>query len=157
MGGKMNKDGTIELDDTDQKILNELLVNATAPLRKIASTLRVSFVTVMKRIKRMEEEGVILGYTPRINYETLGYGVNVQIEVRISKGKLIELEKKIAKSPNVSAVYDTTGDFDATIIAKFRTTRGMDNFLKHIQTFDFVERTNTKLILNTIKEEQIRV
>ncbi|MBI2576198.1 Lrp/AsnC family transcriptional regulator [Candidatus Woesearchaeota archaeon] len=153
----MNKDGIIEIDDTDQKILNELLVNAKAPLRKIASTLRVSFVTVMERIKRMEEQGVILGYTPRINYETLGYGVNVQIEVRISKGKLIELEKKIAKSPNVSAVYDTTGDFDATIIAKFKTTRGMDNFLKHIQTFDFVERTNTKLILNTIKEEQIRV
>jgi Lrp/AsnC family transcriptional regulator for asnA, asnC and gidA len=54
-------------------------------------------------------------------------------------------------------VYDTTGGFDAIVIGRFRSTRAMDSLLKKLQTFDFVERTNTKLILNTVKEDQIRL
>lgn len=147
----------MELDKYDESIINELVDNAKIHLRDIAKKLNISFVTVMNRIKRLEENGIIKGYTSKINYDTLGYGVNVLIEIRISKGKLFELEKRIAKNPNVYAVYDTTGEFDATIFARFRTTRAMDDFLKKIQTFDFVERTNTKLVLNIIKEEQVRL
>ncbi len=79
------------------------------------------------------------------------------IEIRISKGKLFDVEKKIAIHPNVFAVYDITGAFDALILARFPTRRQMDNFLKKLQTYDFVERTETKIILNTIKEENISI
>jgi DNA-binding Lrp family transcriptional regulator len=145
----------MKIDKYDEKIINELIENAKMPLRKLAAQLNISFVTVMNRIKRMEKEGIIQKYTSRIDYEKLGYGVHVLIEIKISKGKLLELEKKIAKSPHVYAVYDTTGEFDATVFAKFRSTRSMDDFLKKVQKYDFVERTNTKLVLNTIKESQI--
>lgn len=147
----------MKIDKTDEKIINELIGNAKIPLREIASKLKISFVTVMNRIKKLGKEGIIKQYSAKINYDKLGYGVNVLIEIRIAKGKLFELEKKIASSPNVYAVYDTTGEYDATVLAKFKTTAAMDKFLKLIQTFDFVERTNTKLVLNTIKEEQIKI
>ncbi|MBI3033517.1 Lrp/AsnC family transcriptional regulator [Candidatus Woesearchaeota archaeon] len=147
----------MELDAIDKKIINSLLDNAKLPLRDIAKTLKVSFVTVMHRIKKLEKEGIIKQYTALIDYDKIGYGVHVLIEVRITKGKLLELEKKLATLPNVYAVYDTTGDFDTSIIGRFNSTRQMDNFLKKIQTFDFVERTNTKLILNTMKENSMKV
>ena len=147
----------MKIDTYDEKIINELTQNAKIPLRKLANKLKISFVTVMNRIKRLEKEGIIKSYAAMIDYEKLGYGVHVLIDIRIAKGKLFELEKKIAHCPNVSTVYDTTGDFDAVVIGKFKTTRSMDNFLKKIQTYDFVERTNTRLILNTIKEEQIKI
>ena len=147
----------MKIDIIDEKIIDELISNAKIPLREIASKLKISFVTVMNRIKKLEQEGIIKQYSAKINYDKLNYGVNVLIEIRIAKGKLFELEKKIAHSPNVYAVYDTTGEYDATVLAKFKTTQAMDKFLKLIQTFDFVERTSTKLILNTIKEEQVRV
>lgn len=147
----------MKIDKLDEKIINELTENAKQPLRKLATKLKVSFVTVMNRIKHMEKEGIIEKYVAKINYEKLGFGVHVLIEVRISKGKLFELEKKIAYHPNIYLVYDTTGDFDTTVIGFFKSTRAMDDFLKKIQTYDFVERTNTKLILNTIKEEQIKI
>ena len=92
-----------------------------------------------------------------IDYEKLGYDVEVLIETRISKGKLFEVEKVIAAHPNVVSVYDLTGDFDALILARFRSRKDMDTFLKKIQTYDFVERTNTRFILNTIKEGQMKV
>lgn len=147
----------MKLDEYDEKIINELIEHSKIPLRKLATKLNISFVTILNRIKKLEKEGIIQKYTSKINYEKLGYGVHVIIEMRISKGKLLELENKIAKSPNVYAVYDTTGEYDATVIARFKSTRLMDDFLKKVQTFDFVERTNTKLVLNTVKEEQIKL
>jgi len=157
MATKIAKTNVLEIDEQDRKLINELNENAKIPLRELATKLGISFITVRNRIKRLEKEGIIERYTAKINYRKLGYDIQVLIEIRISKGKLIELEEKIAKAPNVYAVYDTTGGFDATIIGRFKTTRAMDDFLKKIQTYDFVERTNTKLILNTIKENSTKV
>ena len=154
---KINKTNVLQIDEQDSKIINELNENAKIPLRELATKLGVSFITVRNRIKRLENEGIIERYAAKINYRKLGYDIQVLIEIRISKGKLFELEEKIARSPNVYAVYDTTGEFDATVIGRFKTTKAMDSFLKKIQTYDFVERTNTKLILNTIKENSTKV
>jgi DNA-binding Lrp family transcriptional regulator len=147
----------MQTDALDEKILNELSVNSKATLRSLAGKLGVSFVTVMNRVKRLEKESIIEGYSAKINFEKLGYGTHVIVDVRISKGKLFELEKRIALIKNVYAVYDTTGESDALVIGKFKSTRSMDEFLKKIQPFDFVERTNTKLVLHTIKEGEIRL
>jgi len=103
------------------------------------------------------KEGIIKKYTTKLDYEKIGYDVEVIIEIRISKGKLFEVERKIAMHPNVFAVYDITGAFDSLVLARFPTRRQMDHFLKKLQTYDFVERTETKLILNTIKDENIGV
>lgn len=145
----------MQLEQTDKKILNILMENSRLSLRQIAKKADVSVATVMHHIKKLERENIIKKYTTKLDYERIGYDVEVMIEIRISKGKLFEVEKKIAMHPNIFAVYDITGAFDAVVLARFPTRRQMDNFLKKLQTYEFVERTETKLILNTIKEENI--
>ncbi|MDO8480718.1 MAG: Lrp/AsnC family transcriptional regulator, partial [Nanoarchaeota archaeon] len=81
---------TYALDNTDEKILNELLLDAKLPLRELAKRCGTSFVTVMNRTKKMEKNGIIQKYTCKIGYEKLGYDVAVLIELRIAKGKLFE-------------------------------------------------------------------
>lgn len=147
----------MELDKTDKSILNAVIDNSRLSLRQIAKKLGVSVATVMHHLNRMEDEKIIRKYAASLDYENIGYDIEVIIEVRISKGRLLDVEKKIAVHPNVFAVYDVTGAFDAIIIARFRNRRQMDNFLKKLQTYEFVERTETKLVLKTIKEENIRV
>ena len=147
----------MELDNTDKKILNVLSENSRLSLRQIAAKIKVSVATVMHRLNRLEDEKVIKKYTAYLDYEKIGYDVEVMIEIRISKGRLLDVEKKIAVHPNVFAVYDVTGAFDAVILARFKNRRQMDNFLKKIQTYEFVERTETKLILKTIKEESLMI
>ena len=61
------------------------------------------------------------------------------IDRLVAKGKLFHVEKKIASHPNIYAVYDTTGHFDATIIAKFKNTRSMDNFLKKYRVMNLLK------------------
>ncbi len=148
---------TVEIDDVNKKILNAVLANSRLSYREIARQVGVSVVTVQKRIKWLEKEGMIKGYSAVFDYEKLGYDVSIIIKLRISKGKLFEVEKKIAVNPHVFAVYDVTGQFDAVIIAKFKNRKSMDAFLKKIQTYEFIERTETNLILNEIKEQSIRV
>ena len=143
------------LDELDKEIINSLLIDSRQSYRKLAKKLKVSVATIMHRVNKLEKEDVIKKYTAKINYEKLGYDIEVLIDIKISKGKLFLVEKKIASNPNVFAVYDTTGADDAVILARFPNRRKMDNFLKKIQTYDFVERTHTKLILNTIKEDQM--
>jgi len=141
----------------DEKILNILIENSRLSCRQIAKQLKVSVATVASRIKKLENEKIIRKYTALLDYERLGYDVTVLISMRISKGKLFEIEKKIATQPNVLAVYDHTGPFDATVLARFKSRLLMDKFLKKLQSFDFVERTETMLILNTFKEGTIKV
>lgn len=147
----------MEIDKKDQDIINVLINDSRLSYRKIAKKVDLSVATVLNRIKRLEKENIIKGYSAIVDYEKLGYDVWVIIQIRISKGKLFDVEQKIATHPNVFIVYDHTGDFDATIVAKFKSRKLMDNFLKKIQTYDFVERTETKLILNTLKEDQIKL
>lgn len=145
-----------KIDKLDEKILNLLLEDSRRSYRKISRILRVSPATIMNRVNVLNKS-IVKKYSVLLDYEKLGYDIEVIIELRISKGKLIEVEKKIATHPSVTAVYDITGDFDAVIIARFKNRRTMDAFLKKIQTYDFVERTFTKFVLHTIKEEPLSV
>jgi len=143
----------MKIDKKDLKIMNILLENADSSYRQIAKRTGVSLGTVMNRMKKLKENKIIKKSTILIDYEKVGYSIGVLIDVRVSKGKLFEVEKAIARHPNVFAVYDITGDFDVSIVAKFPSREDLDHFIKEIQKMEFVERTHTKLILNYIKEE----
>lgn len=147
----------MNIDNKDKAILNVLLENGRLSFREIAKKTGVSTATVMHRVHALEKDRIINCYSTHLDYEKLGYDITIIVEMQVSKGKLEEVEKKIAKHPNVISVYDVTGAFDVIVIAKFKNRKLMDAFLKHIQTYDFVLRTNTQLVLKTIKERQIEV
>src|SRR3989339_270871 len=128
------------MDQIDTKILNVLLENSNLSYRKIASFVGVSGVTVLKRMKELEKEKVIKNHTINLDYEKLGYDVSAIINMRITHGMFKEAEKKLSKEPNVFAIYDITGDFDAMMIAKFKNRKSLNTFLKKIQEYDFLKK-----------------
>jgi len=141
------------LDETDVKILKALTLNARLSSRQIAKQSGVSIGTVLSRIKRMEEEGIIKGYSALLDHEKLGYGLTVVTEITVSKGRLLEMENEIARLPNVCCVYDVTGLIDAIIIAKFKNREELSKFTKRLLAMPYVERTNTHVVLTTVKED----
>ena len=145
------------MDDIERKILNHLSVKGRDSFREIARKIEVSPATVMKRIRSLEKEGIITGYRPVLDYDKLGYDFFVMVDVRVAKGKLHQIENKIARHPSVISVYDNTGPFDSTVMARFRNRASLDRFIKRLQTYDFVERTETRLILNTIEEGTLKL
>ena len=80
-------------------------------------------------------------------------GNTAMIEITIDKGKMIEVEGNIAKDPHIFAVYDITGEYDALLIARFKNRSELNAIIKKIHTYQYVQRTNTHLVLNIIKED----
>jgi DNA-binding Lrp family transcriptional regulator len=143
----------MELDETDVKILKVLLSDSRLSSRQIAKQCDISIGTVLSRIRKMEDEGIITGYTALLDQEKLGYELTVVTEITVSKGRLLEMENEIARIPNVCCVYDLTGLADAAIIAKFKNREDLSKFTKKLLSLPFVERTNTHVVLTTIKED----
>ncbi|MDX1595573.1 MAG: Lrp/AsnC family transcriptional regulator [Nitrosopumilaceae archaeon] len=142
------------LDDKDRKILQNLLVDARLSSRQLAHKLGMSTVTIISRLKKLEKENIILGYTARVNQEALGYDLTAVIEITTAHGKMIEIGKTIADYENVSAVYDITGTADTIVIAKFKNRTSLSEFVKKVSSLPHVENTVTHIVLNTIKEDQ---
>jgi DNA-binding Lrp family transcriptional regulator len=142
-----------EMDETDVKILGKLLSDARLSYRKIADEIGVSPPTVLTRVKKLENDSVIKFYSAVLDHEKLGYDLTAIIEVTSVKGKIAEVEKHIAKFPNVCAVYDITGLTDMVVVAKFKNRAQLSNFVKKDLALPYVERTNTHVVLITVKED----
>jgi DNA-binding Lrp family transcriptional regulator len=143
----------MSLDETDIKILKSLTLNARLSSRQIAKQCGVSIGTALSRIKKMEKKGIIKGYSALLDQEKLGYELTVVSEITVSKGRLLEMENEIARLQNVCCVYDVTGLIDAVIVAKFKNREELGKFTKRLLAMPYVERTNTHVVLTTIKED----
>ena len=141
-------------DDLDKKIIRALNENARKSFREIAKEVDSSVTAVIHRIKKFEESGVIKGYIPDINQEHFDYKLISIIALRISQGKLIETQKKIAEDPHIIAVYDVTGDWDSFLIGYFKDRQDLNSFLKTLQAHKNVDRSVTHIVLNVVKEER---
>jgi DNA-binding Lrp family transcriptional regulator len=137
---------------TDLAILGCLLTDARQSFRRIAKKLDLSVVTVAHHVRAMEERGVLRGYRAEVDFEKLGYQFQIITAVKVEHGKLFDVERRIAADPHVWAVYDHTGGTDATVLARFQDRASLDQFIKRIQSIPHVERTETNLVLNVIKE-----
>ena len=141
------------LDDIDRKIITVLGKDARTSLRKISELVNVSLGTVSNRVKKMEKKGIIEGYSVILNPNHIGWELNVVIGLRIQKGRLIEIQEKIAKDSRVYGVYDVTGDFDSMILARAKNRKDLDDLSKNVLSINGVERSITHLVLNTVKEK----
>lgn len=140
------------LDDIDKRIIKVLEDDARTSLRKISELVDVSLGTVSNRVKRMEKNGIIRGYSVILDPDKIGWELNVVIGLRIQKGRLIEIQERIAKDSRVHGVYDVTGDFDSMVIARAKNRKDLDDLSKNVLSIDGVERSITHLVLNTVKE-----
>ena len=146
--------GPEKIVELDIEILKKLNVDGRISLRQLAKDLgNKSPVTIKNHVEKLENAGIITNYGVQIDYEKLGYNIIALIEITVSKGKMLEVEKKIANNPNVFAVYDITGTYDALILARFKSREKLSEMIKNeIHASPFVERTNTHIVLNVIKE-----
>ena len=145
--------GMFALDDIDKRLLSELLKDSKRSFRELAKAIGVSAATVINHIQRLESAGVIKDYAVRLDHERLGYELTVITEITVSKGKLLETDEEIAKLPSVCAVYDITGLTDAMVVAKFKSRSDLSEFTKSLLAMPYVERTNTHVVLTTVKED----
>jgi DNA-binding Lrp family transcriptional regulator len=129
------------------------MVDARVSARQLALRLGMSTVTILSRIKKLEKEKIILGYTAIIDHEKLGYSLTAIIEIVAKNDKIVGIEDEISKFENVCGVYDITGSTDTLIIVKFKERSELSTFVKELAAISNVENTITHVVLNTAKED----
>jgi DNA-binding Lrp family transcriptional regulator len=140
------------VEELDIKIIRTLQGDARSSYRDIARKIGVAVGTVQSRLKKLEESKIIRGFSVDVDYSRMGLGLTALILLQVMGKHLREVESKLANLTNVCIVYDITGDFDVALVAKFSTSSAMDKFIKHVLSMDYVERTSTSIVLNSVKE-----
>lgn len=143
----------MKIDETDIKIVKKLEEDGRASFREIAKDLEVSEGTVYNRVKKMQKEGIIKGFSARSDSMKLGKDLEALIALRVDGGHLVEVEEEIAKEDPVRCVYDVTGEYDVMIIARFESRVELNKFVKKTLANEYVERSSTHVVLNVVKED----
>lgn len=157
MKGKLKEIQSVQVDKIDEKLLNLLMDNSRTKLRELASIVGTSPATVFNRIRKLEKASIIRKYSAIVDFTKLGFDTFAVVNIKIAKGKFAEFKEKLGSSPYVSAIYDTTGQYDAVVIARFKSTPALDSFLKKLQLMDCIQTTTTAVVLNIMKEDQIKI
>ncbi|MDH5466442.1 MAG: Lrp/AsnC family transcriptional regulator [Candidatus Aminicenantes bacterium] len=142
------------MDELETKVIRALNQNSRKSFREIAKEIGTSAPVVINKIKKLEEAGAIKGYIPILDPEYFGYTLMAVVALRISHGKLIEAQERIAEDPHVMAIYDVTGDWDSIVIARFKSREDLNSFIKGILAQKYVDRTVTHIVLNVVKDER---
>jgi DNA-binding Lrp family transcriptional regulator len=140
-------------DKTDRALLEALNRDGRASQRELAAATGVALGTVSNRLRRLQEAGVLRGFLPDIDPEQTGFSLTAVMQMRIAKGQIIAVQASVAEHPRVFGVYDVTGEWDSLVLARFRDRAEMDAFIKSTLSQPHIERTNTSLVLNTVKQE----
>ena len=139
-------------ENLDAKLINALLGDGRASLRSLAEDLDVSVTTVSNHLRDLEDQGVIEGYTPRVNYDALGYDVTAIIQLKVEGSALPDITERLREQKQMTTVYEVTGDYDVIAIGKFTDTDGMNAQIKELLTDADIRESNTSVVLNPVVE-----
>jgi len=141
------------VDDVDRSIIRLLQQDSRKSFNKIADSLGIAVGTAYNRVKNMEDNGILKGYTVMVDSAKLGYGLTSLILIEAEGRNLPEVEKELAKLDEVICIYDITGDYDIAVIARFKNRSTLNNFIKSTLKMPHVKRTVTNVVLNVVKED----
>lgn len=141
------------LDATDLHILNILQDDCKLPLAKVGEQVGLSAPSVIERIKKLEESGVILDYRAILDARKIGKDVTAFIGVEISHPKLISaFEVAVSDFDELLECHHVTGQHTLLLKVKTRNTATLEALISQIRSIEGVTRTETMVVLSTHTE-----
>lgn len=143
----------IELDAIDLQILSILQEHGRIALVKLGEQVGLSAPSVIERVKKLEDTGIITGYHASLDARRLGKDVTAFIGVSISHPKTIGLfEQTVDLLDDVLECHHVTGQHTVLLKVKTRNTASLEQLIRTIRSIDGVARTETMVVLSTHTE-----
>jgi len=140
------------LDNKDKKIIDILRVSGREPASSISEKIGVSVPTVIDRIKKLQDLGVIEGYKAVINSKKIGLDVSAIITIiSESSSQYSSLVNKAIKEKFIEKCFTTTGKGSHVLLVNVENTDSLEKLLRNIQQWPGVRRTETQIILSSYK------
>lgn len=133
----------------DRDLLALLRLNAREPVSSLARKLGVSRSTVQDRVRRLEQSGVISGYTVTLGDEHAHDGVRAFVTIAIEPRKSAEVASALKRMSALESLHTVSGKFDLVAVAHTASPPDMDKVLDEIGRIAGVVRTESAIILST--------
>ena len=142
-----------EFDAKDRAILELLQDNCKQPMASIGQQVGLSAPSVVERIHKLEESGVITGYVAQVDARRLGKDVTAFIGVATDASRAIgNLERGIASLDDVLECHHVTGGHTLMLKVKAENTQALEALIDRVRGFEGVARTETLVVLSTATE-----
>ncbi|MFC9789392.1 Lrp/AsnC family transcriptional regulator [Rhodococcus sp. NPDC127528] len=139
----------ISIDRLDAALLGLLTEDPRAQIMDLASRLGVARNTVQSRMRRLEENGVVVGYRPEVDLSSLGLPVQAFVGAELEQGRIKDVIEDLRAVPEVLEVHTTTGREDLLIRIAAPSHEELLHVLESILGLEGVGHTTTTLALTT--------
>ena len=144
---------TIELDDTDRRILRELQRDGRMSFKKIGDDIGVSEATVFVRVRKLQERGVLKGFRAVVNPTAVGKTLTAMVLVRAHPKTFPGMLNALKKFDDVYEIYDVTGEYYSILKIRTSGTDELSKIIDQIGAIEGIAGTETIIVLRTVKEE----
>ncbi|MFF2075076.1 Lrp/AsnC family transcriptional regulator [Kitasatospora sp. NPDC058162] len=143
----MSAEQMSRLDRVDRAILRLLQQDGRASIRSVAERVHVSRANAYARISRMVEDGIIRGFTARVDHERAGQGASAYITLKIVQNSWRTVREQLLSLPGVAHIALVGGDFDVLLLVHTADNHALrDLVLNRIQSIPQVLGTQTMLV-----------
>ena len=129
----------LKIDDLDKKILYLLSKDSRLSMRELAKRVHLSSPSVTERVRRLESESVLKGYTIEIDYKKLGFDVECFIEVTVRNGQYIKFNNFINEYPFVEFCYRIAGKTCYIVKLRLKKIADIEHFINSVNSFASTE------------------
>jgi Lrp/AsnC family leucine-responsive transcriptional regulator len=142
------------LDDIDRAILAALQANARTSNAEMARQIGMAPSAILQRVRKLEENGFIQGYTARLNAKALGFGLVAFIMVQTrDNANSIDTAGLLSDLPEVLEVHRVVGEDCFIVKVRVRDTDHLAELLEHrIQQIKSIASTRTTIVVKTVKD-----
>jgi DNA-binding Lrp family transcriptional regulator len=139
------------MDETDQKLLAMLRQDARLTVAALAARLKVSRGTVTNRIRRLEDDGVIVGYTVRLRPDVQHNSILAWMSIAVDGNQTRAVISHLLGEPGVAALHDTNGRWDLLAELRAESLQELAQVLERIRLLKGISNTETSIHLETYR------
>ena len=138
------------LDETDRKILSLLKKDSRMQFAEIGKKVHLSAPAVHARVKKMEANNIIRGYTIDINPVALDAGLCAFVRIGKGKGTSADVAKELIKLKQVEECHGVAGEDCLMVKLRASSTLELSKLIDHVRGIEGIERTLTVVVLSLI-------
>ena len=139
------------MDDIDQALIAQLRQNARATVAELAHRLKVSRGTVTNRIRKLEDQQLIVGYTVRLRPEAEPERIRAWMAVLVDGNQTRAVIASLLGEPGVAALHDTNGRWDLLAELRAETTAELSRVLERVRLIKGIRNTETSILLSSFR------
>jgi DNA-binding Lrp family transcriptional regulator len=139
------------MDETDHQLLSLLRQDARLSVAALALKLHVSRGTVTNRIRRLEDDGVIVGYTVRLRPDVQHNAIKAWMSIAVDGNQTRSVIASLLGEPGVASLHDTNGRWDLLAELRAETLQELAQVLERIRLVKGISNTETSIHLETYR------